>query len=98
MTPPHTTGVPASRRPQDVEAGPALRTYVLDTSVLLSDPTALSRFDEHAVVLPIVVLLELEDKRHHGELGWAARSTLRTLEQLRETHGVLTEPDRKSVV
>lgn len=92
MTPPHTAGVPATSRPPGTEAGPALRTYVLDTSVLLSDPTALSRFDEHAVVLPVVVLLELEDKRHHAELGWAARSTLRTLEQLREAHGVLTEP------
>ncbi|MFJ3638111.1 PIN domain-containing protein, partial [Streptomyces sp. NPDC090112] len=30
------------------------RTYVLDTSVLLADPNAISRFDEHEVVLPIV--------------------------------------------
>lgn len=68
------------------------RTYVLDTSVLLSDPTALHRFDEHAVVLPLVVLTELEAKRHHAELGWAARQALRALEQLREAHGSLLEP------
>ncbi|MDQ6696125.1 MAG: PhoH family protein, partial [Actinomycetota bacterium] len=68
-----------------------LRTYVLDTSVLLADPRALTRFDEHAVVLPIVVLMELEAKRNHPELGWAAREALRHLERLRIVHGSLTE-------
>ncbi len=67
------------------------RTYVLDTSVLLADPRALIRFEEHAVVLPIVVLMELEAKRDHPELGWAARQTLRHLESLRTEHGSLTE-------
>jgi len=65
-------------------------TYVLDTSVLLADPLALERFDEHAVVLPIVVLMELEAKRNHPELGWAARQALRHLERLRLRHGSLT--------
>jgi PhoH-like ATPase len=65
---------------------------VLDTSVLLADPQALERFDEHAVVLPIVVLMELEGKRNHPELGWAARQSLRMLEQLRLEHGSLTIP------
>ena len=67
------------------------RTYVLDTSVLLSDPTALHRFEEHDVVLPLVVLSELEAKRHHSELGWAARQTLRALEDLRVKHGSLLD-------
>ncbi len=70
----------------------ALRTYVVDTSVLLADPRALTRFDEHSVVLPIVVLMELEGKRNHPELGWAARQALRHLESLRIDHGSLTEP------
>jgi PhoH-like ATPase len=70
----------------------AARTYVLDTSVLLSDPKALVRFDEHDVVIPIAVLIELEAKRHHADLGWAAREALRTLERLRVEHGSLTEP------
>ena len=52
------------------------RTYVIDTSVLLSDPGALPRFDEHDVVVPLVVIGELEDKRDHPELGWFARQTL----------------------
>ena len=68
------------------------RTYVLDTSVLLADPRALLRFDEHDVVLPVVVLTELEAKRDHPELGWAARRALRLLEDFRLEHGSLTEP------
>jgi PhoH-like ATPase len=68
------------------------RTYVLDTSVLLSDPGALSRFDEHDVVLPLVVIGELEDKRDHPELGWFARQTLRMLDDLRVQHGRLDAP------
>ena len=69
-----------------------MRTYVLDTSVLLSDPRALLRFDEHEVVLPIVVITELEGKRHHPELGYFARSALRLLDSLREQHGRLDHP------
>ena len=42
---------------------PGRRTYVLDTSVLLADPRAMVRFDEHEVVLPVVVITELEAKR-----------------------------------
>src|SRR5690606_10246566 len=53
---------------------------------------ALTSFAEHHVVIPLVVLTELEEKRHHPELGWAARSALRTLESLRTQHGTLTEP------
>ncbi|MZD07247.1 PhoH family protein, partial [Streptomyces sp. SID5785] len=52
---------------------PDRRTYVLDTSVLLADPNAMTRFDEHEVVLPVVVVTELEAKRHHPELGYFAR-------------------------
>lgn len=68
------------------------RTYVLDTSVLLSDPLALSRFAEHEVVIPLVVVMELEGKRHHVELGWMARRALRELETLRTKHGDLASP------
>nr|WP_240926871.1 PhoH family protein [Rhodococcus kroppenstedtii]NIL81346.1 hypothetical protein [Rhodococcus kroppenstedtii] len=68
------------------------RTYVLDTSVLLSDPWAVTRFAEHAVVLPLVVIGELEGKRHHHELGWFARESLRMLDDLRIEHGRLDQP------
>jgi PhoH-like ATPase len=71
---------------------PQLRTFVLDTSVLLADPGALKRFAEHEVVLPVVVITELEGKRHHPELGFFARTALRSLDDLRVTHGRLDEP------
>jgi PhoH-like ATPase len=69
----------------------SVRTFVLDTSVLLSDPGALRRFSEHEVVLPVVVITELEAKRHHPELGFFARTALRVLDELRTTHGRLDE-------
>ena len=72
--------------------GEQRRCYVLDTSVLLSDPTSLRRFGEHEIVLPIVVIGELEAKRHHSELGWFARESLRTLDDLRAEHGRLDGP------
>jgi PhoH-like ATPase len=65
------------------------RTYVLDTSVLLADPSAFTRFDEHHVVVPVVVVTELEAKRHHPELGYFARQALRFLDDLRIKHGRL---------
>ncbi|WP_030713977.1 PhoH family protein [Streptomyces sp. NRRL F-2580] len=68
---------------------PDRRTYVLDTSVLLADPNAISRFDEHEVVLPIVVITELEAKRHHPELGYFARQALRLLDDFRVRNGRL---------
>ncbi len=67
-------------------------SYVLDTSVLLSDPWALRKFAEHDVVVPLVVIGELEQKRHHPELGWYAREALRFLEDLRHTYGRLDQP------
>ena len=71
---------------------PGRRTYVLDTSVLLSDPRAIMRFEEHEVVLPVVVVTELEGKRHHPELGYFARTALRMLDDLRISAGRLDAP------
>lgn len=73
------------------ESSPTPYTYVLDTSVLLSDPTALFQFEENRVVIPLVVLTELEAKRHHPELGWAARQALRSLEEIRVANGRIDE-------
>src|SRR5579859_125846 len=78
------TGRPGAR-------GMGRRTYVLDTSVLLADPGAISRFAEHRVVLPIVVITELEAKRHHPELGFFARQALRYLDDLRISYGRLDD-------
>ncbi len=74
------------------KASTAQRTYVLDTSVLLSDPRALFRFAEHEVVLPVVVVSELEKKRHDPEIGYFARQALRYLDDLRAKHERLDMP------
>nr|WP_245554957.1 PhoH family protein [Nesterenkonia alba] len=68
------------------------KSYVLDTSVLLSDPKAVLRFAEHEVIIPIVVISELEKKRHDSELGYYARSALRLLDELRTRYGALNQP------
>ncbi len=88
MTDPSTRSSSAQRAPRRTSAGApppedSRRTFVVDTSVLLSDPRAMLRFAEHDVVLPIVVITELEAKRHHPELGYFARSALRLLDELR---------------
>ena len=67
-------------------------TYVLDTSVLLADPSALSRFAEHEVIIPITVIGELETKRDHPDLGYFARAALRALDELRIKSGRLDQP------
>ena len=69
----------------------APKIYVLDTSVLLADPTALARFAEHEVIIPITVISELETKRDHPELGFFARQALRSLDDLRIHNGRLDE-------
>nr|WP_218844152.1 PhoH family protein [Naumannella cuiyingiana] len=82
--------MPTADRPA-AERG-VTRTIVIDTSVLLSDPHAMRRFAEHDVVLPVVVITELEAKRHHPELGYFARTALRHLDDLRLRHGRLDAP------
>jgi len=72
--------------------GTAQLTYVLDTSVLLSDPRAIFRFAEHDVVIPVVVISELEKKRHDPEIGYFARQALRHLDDLRMQHERLDFP------
>ncbi|TCL87442.1 PhoH-like ATPase [Curtobacterium sp. PhB142] len=76
----------------DASTSVAQRTYVLDTSVLLSDPRALFRFAEHAVVLPVVVVSELESKRNDPEIGYFARQALRLLDEMRIEHERLDFP------
>jgi PhoH-like ATPase len=82
----------APKKGSPVSSSSSRRTYVIDTSVLLSDPQAMRRFDEHDVVLPVVVISELEGKRHHSELGYFARTALRHLDDLRMIHGRLDDP------
>jgi PhoH-like ATPase len=78
----------AAKKKADV----ATKTYVIDTSVLLSDPRALFKFKEQAVVIPIIVINELEKKRHDPEIGYYARQALRNLDDLRAEHERLDFP------
>lgn len=83
---------PASEPRSAGAVGTGTRTFVLDTSVLLSDPKAPFRFSEHAVVLPVVVISELEAKRDDPEIGYFARQALRNLDELRVQHERLDFP------
>lgn len=63
------------------------KTFVLDTNVLLSDPLALFSFEEHNVVLPMIVLEELDrHKDRQDEVGRNARETSRKLTALTQEH------------
>jgi PhoH-like ATPase len=83
---------PTARASAQDATAQRVRTYVLDTSVLLSDPTAMFRFAEHSVVIPVVVISELEAKRNDPEIGYFARQALRQLDDLRVVHGRLDFP------
>jgi len=85
---PEVVSKPATKSKSETQ----VRTFVLDTSVLLSDPKALFRFEEHEVVIPIVVINELEKKRNDLEIGYFARKVLRNLDELRQRHERLDFP------
>lgn len=78
----------------DEETYPVARTHVLDTCVLLADPHAVARFDEHDVVIPLVVIEELDRKKTRmDEVGTNARSAVRLLEELGASRpGGLSKP------
>jgi len=64
------------------------RVYVLDTNVLIHDPTALFRFEEHDVFLPMTVLEELDHiKQGPLESARNARQVSRFLNELIESQG-----------
>jgi PhoH-like ATPase len=93
---PQSSGAAGTRtsgsRQKSNTASTTERVYVLDTSVLLSDPQAIFRFAEHSVVIPVVVISELEKKRHDPEIGYFARQALRNLDDLRIKHERLDFP------
>ena len=68
------------------------KNYVLDTNVLLHDPSALYKFKENNVVIPIYVVEEIDKfKRDASELGRNARQVSRDLDSFRTEGGSLTE-------
>jgi len=82
----------STARPQKLKPETKIKTFVIDTSVLLADPKAIFRFAEHEVVIPIIVINELEKKRHDSEIGFFARQALRHLDDLRSEHERLDFP------
>jgi PhoH-like ATPase len=70
------------------------KSYVLDTCVLLADPQSLVHFEEHDVVLPLVVIEELDrQKNRMDEVGANARRAIRLLEEMGASrNGGLSEP------
>lgn len=60
------------------------KVFVLDTNVLLHDPAAIFHFQEHEVVIPIVVIEEIDTfKKDQTEIGRNARNVSRQLDKLR---------------
>jgi PhoH-like ATPase len=82
-----------ARAPEEID-GAVRSTFLLDTCVLLADPRSILRFDEHHVVLPLVVVEELDRKKSRmDEVGANARSAIRLLEELGASKdGGLREP------
>lgn len=65
------------------------RLYVLDTNVLIHDPMAVMKFEEHQVVIPLAVLEELDGmKQEQSDRGRQARQATRILDDLMENHGL----------
>jgi len=61
------------------------KTFVLDTNVLIHDPHSIFKFDNNDIVIPFVVIEELDKlKKGHGEIAYSARHALRILDSLRE--------------
>lgn len=61
------------------------KTFVIDTNVLLHDPDALKKFDDNDVVIPLIVLEELDGmKRLSDELGKNSRQVIRYIDSLKE--------------
>ena len=71
-----------------------IKTYVIDTNVLIQAPYALECFEDNHLVLPLVVLEELDGlKKAEGEKGANARAAVRKLEEYRHKGDLTQEPD-----
>ncbi len=83
---PATAATPARSRKARSDRPPKL--FVLDTNVLLHDPTSLFRFEEHDIYLPMIVLEELDaHKKGMTEVARNARQISRSLDALAATSG-----------
>lgn len=61
------------------------KTFVLDTNVLINDPIAFKKFEDNDIIIPLVVVQELDGlKKRQDTTGFAARQAARELDELRE--------------
>ena len=71
------------RKPAASKKPAVTKIFVLDTNVLMHDPSSLFRFEEHDVFLPIMTLEELDNhKKGMSEIARNARQTSRMLDEL----------------
>ena len=91
--PPHRPPRPETRARKPRGNGPAT-LFVLDTNVLMHDPTSLYRFEEHDIYLPMITLEELDShKRGMTEVARNARQVSRELDALAATMPSRDSPD-----
>lgn len=88
---------PASAERDDgdrIRAGTTVTRVVVDTSVLIADPYCFHSFGDSALIIPLTVVEELDSlKTRPDDVGRAARTALRAIEELRVQHGgSLAEP------
>ena len=77
------TGTPRKKRGSSAAQAEVLKLFVLDTNVLMHDPSCLFRFEEHDVYLPMMTLEELDNhKKGMSEVARNARQVSRTLDAL----------------
>ena len=80
---PSTLHLLPSRKPARTGPSPSTKLFVLDTNVLMHDPTSLFRFEEHDIYLPILTLEELDShKKGMTEVARNARQASRFLDEL----------------
>jgi PhoH-like ATPase len=85
---PSTLHLLPSRKPAKIGGANATKLFVLDTNVLMHDPTSLFRFEEHDIYLPILTLEELDNhKKGMTEVARNARQVSRFLDELVTTQG-----------
>ena len=73
----------STRRPRDKARQAAAKLFVLDTNVLMHDPTSLFRFEEHDVFLPMMTLEELDNnKKGVTEVARNARQASRYIDEI----------------
>jgi PhoH-like ATPase len=95
---PSTLHLLPSRKPAKTGGPQASKLFVLDTNVLLHDPTSLFRFEEHDIYLPLLTLEELDaNKKGVSEVARNARQVSRFLDELVTAYGETGESIAKGI-